>query len=74
MKCKTFRRTCNRIKVHTVGTGTHNPAKPCRSELKILVKSIFNFNRIVRNRNELSQCRRIESGVFQPTLVNSLCT
>ena len=44
---KTLRRSAYRIDIHTIGPHAHNPAKTARTELEVLVKTLYKFFHIV---------------------------
>ena len=44
---KTLRRSAYRIDIHTIGPHAHNPAQTARTELEVLVKTLYKFFHIV---------------------------
>ena len=44
---KTLRRSTYRIDIHTIGAHSHDPAKTARTELEVLVKTLYKFFHII---------------------------
>lgn len=47
---KTLRRSTYRIDIHTIGAHSHDPAKTARTELEVLVKTLYKFFHIIIHR------------------------